>query len=325
VNAPPGGQLTSFDFAAVDSNLGLFFLADRGTASTLNNGIQVLNTRTTDHKFGMFNQPSYQTTLCQGKFTGTGVPTRGENGTNRGYKMGPNGLVVVNSRAVWAGDGNSTIKVCSLGGVLLKTISTNGNGRVGRGCFDPVHQTVLFANDLERNFDHQTSFPFFSIYDARTYAFKAKKTLDSGYLDAGGIPSYLSAMYTGSPAVHVAATSGVGSCIYETNTGHFWVAIPECYNQTARLASLSTFHFKNGGGTVATTIHTAKASSGGDPNAGHGCVAEINPTDGSLIAVFDVGAPAFPNPSAGPNPGQPSSDSPPLATSPSTTWATARS
>ena len=58
VNAPPGGKFTSFDFAAVDSNLGLFFLADRGTASTLNNGIQVLNTRSTDHKFQMFNQPS---------------------------------------------------------------------------------------------------------------------------------------------------------------------------------------------------------------------------------------------------------------------------
>jgi hypothetical protein len=41
--------------------------------------------------------------------------------------MGPNGLVVVNHRAVWAGDGDSTIKVCSLGGQLVATISTGAS------------------------------------------------------------------------------------------------------------------------------------------------------------------------------------------------------
>src|SRR5262249_43463968 len=94
---------------------------------------------------------------------------------------------------------------------------------------------------------------------------------------------------------------GVGSCIYETNTQTFWVAIPECYNQTAQLDAFTTFNFTGG-----TKIQTSNLGSGGDPNALHGCVAEINPSNGSVIAVFDVGGPqaGFDNTSQpGPNPG----------------------
>jgi len=316
INAPPGAKLSSFDVATVDSTLGLFFLADRGSAASGNNGIQVLNTRSIDPVFGMFNQPSYHATLCQGKFMGNGARRNGQNGIDQVYNMGPNGLAVVNSRAVWAGDGNSTIKVCSLGGVVLKTIATGGNARVGRGCFDPVHQTVLFVNDLERNFDNQTAWPFFTIWNAKTYAPVAKKTLNSAYLEsAGGPPAYIANFYapktaTGSPTpIHTAATAAVGACIYETHTNTFWLAIPECWNQTAQLSYLSEIDFTlttpiNGTSTAKTFDATAQG--GGDPNAGHGCVAEIDPTNGALKAVFDVGGPEFPQPSGagtGPNPG----------------------
>src|SRR5262249_5096235 len=89
----------------------------------------------------------------------------------------------------------------------------------------------------------------------------------------------------------------------------FWVAIPECYNQTAQLDSFTTFNFTGG-----TKIQTSNLGSGGDPNALHGCVAEIASYTGNghnvgdLIAVIDVGGPqagsAFPNTSQqGPNPG----------------------
>ena len=214
--APPGAKLTSFDVATVDSIMGRYFLADQG-----NNGIQMLNTRGADWQFGMFNQPHYQATLCQGKFRGTGRFRTGQNGINQTYNMGPNGLVVVNHRAVWAGDGDSTIKVCSLGGQLLATISTGGTARVGKGCFDPVHQTVLFVNDLERNFDTQKSsqsvYPFFTIFKAATYAPIAKHTLNPAYMDPktpaitfAYIANYYPAPLPTGIALHTAASAGVG-------------------------------------------------------------------------------------------------------------------
>jgi hypothetical protein len=315
-NAPPGAKLTSFDVATVDSILGLFFLADRGSP-----GIQVLNTRSIDTVFGMFNQPSYSATLCQGKFMGVGRPRPAQNNIDNTYNNGPNGLVVVNSRTVWAGDGNSTIKVCSLGGALLKTIATGGNARVGKGCFDPVDQTVLFVNDMERNYDSawgnsgttltpnpypgkaggKDVYPFFNIYNAKTYVHMAGNTLNSKYL--GAPPAYIAAMYAGSPPTTTAATNGVGSCIYETNTQTFWLAIPECYNQTAQTAYLAEFDFTPISPTNTPKSFAATAGGGGDPNAGHGCVAEIDPKNGTLKHVFDVGAPQFANPAAGPNPG----------------------
>jgi hypothetical protein len=171
----------------------------------------------------MFNQPHYQATLCQGKFRGTGTVKSAQNGINNTYNMGPNGLVVVNHRAVWAGDGDSTIKVCSLGGQLLATISTAGKARVGKGCFDPVHQTVLFVNDLERNFDTQNPtqsvYPFFTIFNAKTYAPMpgAKQTLNPAYMDPktpattfAYIANYYPAPLPVGTALHTAASAGVG-------------------------------------------------------------------------------------------------------------------
>jgi hypothetical protein len=216
---------------------------------------------------------------------------------------------------VWAGDGsisgnNSTIKVCSLAGTLLTTITTGGNSRAGRGCFDPVHQRVLFANDMERNFQHQTSYPFLTILNASTYAKTGTITLDPTTL--GTAPSSVStAGYaTGTVTLKTAATSGVGSCVYNPATSTFWVAIPECFNQTAQNAYLTTFIFPTVGG-VTPQVQTANAGSGGDPNADHGCVLEINPTGTgktAVVAVHDVGdATAFsttvPSTVPGPNPG----------------------
>src|SRR5205085_2752681 len=109
VSLPPGGRVSSFGSAAVDTNLGLYFLADR-----TNNAISVINTRTTEQAFGLFNVPSYQTSLCINKFTATGQAGTAQNGIQQTTNNGPNSVVVVNHRTVWAGDGNSTIKVCSL-------------------------------------------------------------------------------------------------------------------------------------------------------------------------------------------------------------------
>src|SRR5262249_34854562 len=153
---------------------------------------------------------------------------------------------------------------------------------------------------------HPDKYPFFRIYNAKTYAPLAGPiTLNSGYLDnpteqPPGPPSYIANYYpaksptTGrpTPPMTTAATNGLGSCIYETNTHSFWLAIPECWNQTAQLAYLTEYDFTANSGQKAKSF-SATAGGGGDPNASHGCVAEINPTTGVLKRVFDVGAPAF--------------------------------
>jgi hypothetical protein len=316
VGGQPAGSITSVDQSTVDTNLGLYFLADRG-----NNGVLTVNTRATDATFHHFNTGQYKATLCQLKFRGTGAQTFAQNAIAQTWNNGPTGVVVVNSRTVWASDGDSTIKVCSLGGNLLATISTGGKARTGRGCYDPADQLVLFVNDMERNFtttfgagtqltptlggtnDHSlspTNFPFFTIWNAANYTNKlgtgVKKYLNSAYLNPGlsaATRTELAANYPPGAAINVAATNGVGSCIYNTNTKSFWLAVPECYNQTAQLNYLSDFQFKNGGTTVVAHVYTANAGAGGDPNANHGCVVDIDPKTGGLNHVYEVGALSF--------------------------------
>src|SRR5262249_56953302 len=73
---------------------------------------------------------------------------KGATGNND--TSGPDGVLIVNHRFIWAGDGDSTMKILSLGtGALLAAVSTGGVTRGGGMCFDPVHRNVRGCNDEE--------------------------------------------------------------------------------------------------------------------------------------------------------------------------------
>ena len=71
-------------------------------------------------------------------------------GTNT---SGPNGVLVTNNpHQIWAGDGDSTVKVFNLNkngdtATFLTSIPTGGTKRADELAYDPDHQLILVAND----------------------------------------------------------------------------------------------------------------------------------------------------------------------------------
>jgi len=121
----PGAPLKSFDISWVDRSSQTYYLADRS-----NKGIDIVNARNS----------SFVSRI--GGFVGF----TGSNETS-----GPNGIVVVHSRhELWAGDGDSSVKVIDLGtGQIVKSISTGGTKRADEIAFDQKDDVILVANDAD--------------------------------------------------------------------------------------------------------------------------------------------------------------------------------
>src|SRR5882724_3931892 len=92
----PGG-LTGFDISFVDPVLDLYVLADRTNAA-----VDFFDTRT-----------STFIDRVGGKGVFAGI-VRDANGAPINDLSGPDGVVVVDRREVWAGDGDSTVKVIDI-------------------------------------------------------------------------------------------------------------------------------------------------------------------------------------------------------------------
>jgi hypothetical protein len=175
----PGGQvLTAFDISFDDAVLEAYFLADRTNAA-----VEVVDTRTN---------------TLSAQLTG---PFKGATGNNN--TSGPDGVITVNHQEVWAGDGDSTVKVIDL--LSQKTthvISTGGAFRADELCWDPRDHLVLVANDAE------TPSPFVSFISTDTYTVVGKITMNG----SGGTPN---------------ATNGIEQCQWSFRTGMFYINIPE--------------------------------------------------------------------------------------------------
>ena len=121
----PGAPLNSFDISWVDRSSQTYYLADRS-----NKGIDIINARNSTFvaRIGGF------------------VGFTGSNETS-----GPNGVVVVHPRhELWAGDGDSTVKVVDVETrQIVKSISTGGAKRADEIAFDPKDHIVLVANDAD--------------------------------------------------------------------------------------------------------------------------------------------------------------------------------
>jgi hypothetical protein len=178
VSLPGGAKVTSFDISYVDPVIGLYLLADR-----TNKSVDVIDTTT-------------NTVLVQLTASFAGATTSNNN-------AGPDGVITVNHREVWAGDGPSEVKVVDLfSQANTHTIVTGGANRADELCFDPRDQLVLVANDAE------TPFPFVSVISTVNYGILQKITMNG----SGGTP---------------AATNGIEQCKWDRRTGKFYLNIPE--------------------------------------------------------------------------------------------------
>ena len=186
VTLPGGEKVTSFDISFVDPVLGLYLLADR-----TNKSVDVIDTTT-------------NTVLVQ--LTAT-PPFAGATPSND--NAGPDGVITVNHREVWAGDGPSQIKVIDLfSQQTTHVIPTGGVNRADELCFDPRDQLVLMANDAE------SPFPFVTLVSTQNYSVLQTIVMNGTVAPGGTVQS-------------PAATNGIEQCQWDRRTGLFYVNIPE--------------------------------------------------------------------------------------------------
>jgi hypothetical protein len=172
--------IVGFDISFVDPVLKLYILGDR-----TNKAVDVVNTESN----------AIVTQVGKGAFTGA----TGNNNTS-----GPDGVVFVDHKEIWAGDGDSTVKIFSWpsGKLVVPPLFTGGANRVDEMCYDPRDHLVMVANNAE------TPFPFGTLIDSVTHTIKKKIVFDG----TNGTPK---------------ATNGAEQCQWSPRTGKFYISIPE--------------------------------------------------------------------------------------------------
>src|ERR1700736_426990 len=136
----PGNQLRSFDISFVNLDRGEYYLADRS-----NSGIDVIDTHSNIFKRRL---PGFVgVAIVPGSIT-----PANPHGTVNNNLSGPDG-VVTHGRWLYAGDGNSTLKVFDLNATtaaaLKQTISTGGTTRVDEMDVTTDGRLLLAANNAE--------------------------------------------------------------------------------------------------------------------------------------------------------------------------------
>ena len=176
--AIPDKPLATYDISFIDPATQLYFLSDRSNA-----GIDVINTRTN----------RFVTRIVGNATVGEFVGQLSSNDIS-----GPDGLAPADGGRIWAGDGNSTVKIIDLARAeVVRTISTGGTSRADEMAFDPRDHVMLVANDAD-------SPPFVTLLSTLpgTERVLARITFD-------------------------AATNGIEASVYNPGNGLFYVNIPQ--------------------------------------------------------------------------------------------------
>ncbi len=124
----PGQKLTNFDISYIDPATGIYYLADRS-----NKAIDMFDTKA-DKFIGRV-----------GAFVGVKM----KDGKPDNDTSGPDG-VLFTGKEIWAGDGDSTIKVIDPATQkVTATMSTGGKTRVDEMAYDPKDGVFIAVNNAE--------------------------------------------------------------------------------------------------------------------------------------------------------------------------------
>src|SRR5438034_3636882 len=167
----PGASLTSFDISVVDRSSQTYYPADRS-----NKAVDIFDA----------SSNTFETRVAG--FVGF----TGNNDTS-----GPNGIVVVHDRGeIWAGDGNSTVKIIDLRtDSIVKSISTGGMARADEIAYDQKDKLILIANDADTP-------PFATLIDTQTRTIVGKISFDD-------------------------ATAGLEQPVWDPETQLFYMSVPQ--------------------------------------------------------------------------------------------------
>jgi hypothetical protein len=182
--------LTAFDISFVDPKIELYVLADRTNASV-----------------DMFDSEEAEFIGRVGSQCPTGNPApyfcfQGVQATTSA--SGPDGVIIVDQKEIWAGDGDSRIKVIDIATKqFVTTIDTGGKFRVDEMAYDSRDHLLAAANNADTP-------PFVTVFDTNAKTIVAKLVFQ-----------------TGSPNANVDAQNGIEQPQWSPETGLFYVSVPQ--------------------------------------------------------------------------------------------------
>jgi hypothetical protein len=210
---PVPKTLTSFDIVFVDANIHTLVLADR-----TNNSIDVVNTNTNVLTHQYTASPPF-----------VGVVASPANAS------GPNGVIIVDQREIWATDGPvltgcpvapattppckvvtpSSIKVINLHtGGMIANIPNGGIRRADELCEDVKHEIVLSANDDPLD-------NFLTFINTETY-----KIIGKNHKLDGSDPNFKITLTPTPAGTTKVAADGIEQCKFNPRTGSYYLAVP---------------------------------------------------------------------------------------------------
>ena len=179
----PGNPLTSFDISWVDQRTQTYFLSDRA-----NKAVDIFD-------------------AAHGTYTGRVAGFVGINtalGAAANNTAGPNGVLTVGQHEIWAGDGDSTVKVINRDSMTITdTMSTGGQDRADEMAYDPQDHIFLVVNDAEDVTSDPNSGPFMTLIST-----------EPGHKILAKI------------VIHY-ATNGMEQPVWDRSQGVFFVALPQ--------------------------------------------------------------------------------------------------
>jgi hypothetical protein len=189
----PDTDFVSFDISWVDPVLKRYYLGDRSFKS-----VDVIDTSTTPPSF-----------LTQFRPTSPTAPTGFVGFTGNNDTSGPDGVMTVDNKELWVGDGMSRVWVLNAttgaaltlpGGVPNPIPTGTGATRADELCYDPVDHLVMVANNADDP-------PFASLISTKTYTVVKKIPFDG----SNGAPQ---------------SNNGAEQCQWSPRTGKFYISIP---------------------------------------------------------------------------------------------------
>ncbi len=189
-----GAGLGAFDISFVDPKIGLYILADRTNAS-----VDLLGSEH-GHFLGRIGGKCAAGNPAP-HFCFQGVVLNA-SGTANNNLSGPDGDVIVGHKEIWAGDGDSRIKVIDIATrSFITTIDTGGQFRVDEMAYDPKDHILAAANNADTP-------PFITLFDTNKKTILGKMVFDTAH-------------------VGVDAQNGIEQAQYSPETGLFYVSVPQ--------------------------------------------------------------------------------------------------
>jgi hypothetical protein len=246
----PDHALDAFDVSWFDQGTQRFYLADRANA-----GIEIIDAQ------------SLQYVRRIAGFAGGADHDR----------SGPNGvLVIAQTHQLWAGDGDSTVKVIDLVTDERASISTGGGARADELSFDADDQVLLVVNNTEEQTDDPQSGAFATLISTTPdHAIRAK-------------------------IVFHEASAGLEQSVWDPHSGMFYLAVPELDGDPSR-GAIAVIDPKTGSLKdmyPVSECEPAGLALGPDPQLLVGCSGDaiaagyasktllLNARDGSVIRSF---------------------------------------